>query len=242
LSSLRPPHEKKEFVGRGDFDVIGRQWVDYFVAHCALQPEESVLDVGSGIGRVAIPLTDYLTGRYEGLDVVREGVEWCNEHITPRFPNFRFQRADVYNGLYNPEGSQHPAEFRFPYGDGEFDFVFMTSVFTHMLPQEVEHYIAETARVLRPGGRCLASAFLWDENVKATQPQLRFDYDAGPYRFNHGFKPEDVLAYKEEFLLGYFKRCGFSPTVDYGWWGRPEGETNLDAQDIVLARLGPERR
>lgn len=238
MTSLRPPDDKI-FVGRGDFDLIGRQWVDYFVAHCALGSEESVLDVGSGIGRVAIPLTDYLKGRYEGLDIVSYGVEWCSEHITPLFPNFRFQRADVYNGLYNPEGSQHPAEFRFPYGDSEFDFVFLTSVFTHMLPQEVEHYITEIARVLRPGGRCLASVFLWDENVVPTQPQLRFDEDVGPYCFNHGYKPEDVLAYKEPFLLPLFERYGFSTTVDYGWWGRPRSETNPDAQDIVLARLNP---
>jgi SAM-dependent methyltransferase len=217
--------------------VIGRQWVDYFVAHCDLKPEESVLDVGSGIGRVAIPLTSYLTGRYEGLDIVRDAVAWCSDHITPRFPHFRFQRADVYNKLYNPEGSQHPAKYRFPFEDDEFDFVFLTSVFTHMLPPEVDHYLSEIARVLRPNGRCLASAFLWDEDVKATQPQLRFDQDIGSYRFNRGFDPEDVLAYKEPFLRKLFEIHGFATTVDYGWWGRPPSGTNQDAQDIVLARL-----
>ena len=237
MTAFRPPHEEV-FVGRGDFDRIGRQWAEYFVARCDLRPEESVLDIGSGIGRVAIPLTDYLTGRYEGFDIVSEGIEWCATNVTPRFPNFRFRHVDVHNALYNPGGLLSPAEFRFPYGDDEFDFVFLTSVFTHMLPREVEHYIAEIARVLRPGKRCLASVFLMGEGVEPTQPQLRFDEDAGPYCFNQGYKPEDVLAYKEEFLLGLFERHGFSPSVDYGWWGRPRSETNLDAQDVVLARLG----
>jgi SAM-dependent methyltransferase len=236
LSSLRPPQEKI-FVGRGDFETIGRQWVDYFVAHCGLEPEESVLDVGSGIGRVAIPLTEYLTGRYEGMDIVRDGVEWCAENITPRFPNFRFTLVDVYNKLYNPEGTQHPREFPFPYEDDTFDFLFLTSVFTHMQPPEIDHYIAEFARVLRPGGRCLASVYLWDEDVQPTQPQLRFDQNVGSYRYNRGFEPEDVVAYDEAFIRRLFELHGFASTVDYGWWGRPPGATNKDAQDVIVARL-----
>ena len=49
-------------------------------------------------------LADWLQGRYEGIDVVPRGIEWCRQAITPRYPNFRFQVADLYNRHYNPAG------------------------------------------------------------------------------------------------------------------------------------------
>ena len=231
-------------MGRGDFDVIGRQWVDYFVAHCALKPEESVLDVGSGIGRVAIPMTDYLTGRYEGLDVVREGVEWCSEHDHPGLPELPLSASPTSTTGYTTRtASQHPAGVPLSLRGRR--------VRLRVPDLRVHAHASAGGRALhrrdRDGccdqdGRCLASVFLWDESVEPSQPQLRFDDDAGPYRFNHGFKPEDVLGIQGGVPARLLQRCGFSPTVDYGWWGRPAGETNLDAQDIVLARLGPEQR
>ena len=40
--------------------------------------------------------------------------------------------------------------------------MFLTSVFTHLLPHDLTHYLAEINRVLRPGGRCVATFFLHD--------------------------------------------------------------------------------
>src|SRR5204862_1184152 len=79
----------------------GQQWVEYFSEVCGLRPDESVLDVGSGGGRVAIPLSEYLTaGRYEGFDTSAPDVQWCREHISPRAPNFNFQHVNVFNRTY----------------------------------------------------------------------------------------------------------------------------------------------
>ena len=67
-----------------------------------LMPDENFLDVGSGAGRMAIPLTRYLKdGKYEGFDIHLEGIEWCKKNISKKFPNFHFQRADMFNKLYN---------------------------------------------------------------------------------------------------------------------------------------------
>ena len=69
--------------------------------------------------------------------------------------NFRFQVADLYNRRYNPHGAHAATEYRFPYDDARFDFAILTSVLTHLLEDEADHYLAETARVLKPGGRVL---------------------------------------------------------------------------------------
>jgi len=82
-------------------------------------------------------------------------IDWCRRKISSKYPNFHFQFADIFNGVYNPKGKIKPVEYKFPYENESFDFVFVKSVFTHMLPQDMEHYFSEIARVLRKDGRCL---------------------------------------------------------------------------------------
>jgi SAM-dependent methyltransferase len=206
-----------------------------------LRPDERVLDVGSGAGRVAIPLSEYLTeGTYEGFDTSAPGVEWCRENITPRAPNFTFRHVDIYNKTYNPGGTIDPASFGFPYEDSGFDFVYLTSIFTHMLPADIEHYFAEIARVLRPDGRWLATWFLLDEEALALLAEgrsaLDFKHDLGSYRVVNLEQHEDAIAYPPEFVLGLYERFGFDVTADLGQWaGRPPSATNRDGQDILLA-------
>ena len=82
-----------------------------------------MLDVGSGIGRKTILLTDYLNheGSYEGLDIVKTGIDWCTERITCKYPRFKFQLIDVLNQHYNPTGRYKASEYRFPFPDESFD-------------------------------------------------------------------------------------------------------------------------
>ena len=101
-----------------------------------------------------MPLTKYLSksGSYDGFDIVPRAIKWCSNNITSRYPNFRFHFADIYNKHFNPNGRLTAADFRFPYGDGMFDLVFLTSVFTHMLQNDVEHYLSEISPVLKLDG------------------------------------------------------------------------------------------
>ena len=91
------------FIGSGDFREMGNTLRDQLVELGGLQPRHRVLDVGCGIGRVAVPLTGYLSreGSYEGFDIVRSGIRWCNRRIGSRYPNFRFIHVDLKNDLYN---------------------------------------------------------------------------------------------------------------------------------------------
>ena len=84
-----------------------------------------------------------------------------------KVPNFTFTHVDVANRLYNPNGQLNPSEFRFPCVDSSVTFVVLGSVFTHMTPADVAHYLFEVARVLEPGKRCLISYFLLNAESRA---------------------------------------------------------------------------
>ena len=67
-------------------------------------------------------------------------------------PGFRFP-SRTSTTASTTRAETKASEYTFPYEDGEFDVVVLTSVFTHMLPDDVAHYLDEIARVLKPGGR-----------------------------------------------------------------------------------------
>ncbi|HMP28636.1 MAG TPA: class I SAM-dependent methyltransferase, partial [Saprospiraceae bacterium] len=102
----------------------------------------SILDIGCGIGRIAIPLTSYLNeeGSYNGFDIVKEGIDWCTKNINHRFSNFTFLHIPLQNELYNLSTKVKSSLLTFPYISDHFDLVIATSVFTHMMPEDVENY------------------------------------------------------------------------------------------------------
>jgi SAM-dependent methyltransferase len=210
-----------------------------FVDLAGLKPSDDVLDVGSGNGRIAVGLTGFLRGRYEGFDVVQTGVEWSQREITPRYPNFNFQRADLFNKRYNRKGRWPASEYRFPYEDDAFDFVLLTSVFTHLLPADAENYVREIARVMRPGGTCFATFFLLDDEtlrfVAEGRTTPRFHVDRGIYRTIRSDQPEVAVAHPVSDVEGWFDAAGLTDRTVYpGSWS---GRTSFTSyQDIVVAR------
>jgi len=163
------PEADRIFVGGGDFRQNGIDALNSLVHLADLEPNSRVLEIGSGIGRMALPLTQWLsTGSYVGIEIVMEGVAWCLENIARRYPNFRFLHLDLYNEHYNPTGRGSIVDVGLPFESGSFDVVFLTSVFTHLTLEDTRGYLGEIARVLTPGGRLWGSWFLVDEGIGET--------------------------------------------------------------------------
>jgi SAM-dependent methyltransferase len=191
-----------------------------------LRPEHRVLDIGCGIGNVALGLLGYLRGGYDGVDIHPEAVAWCQQAITRHHPTFRFHRADVASRAYNPRGHIRASAYRFPFPDRSFDFIFLASVFTHMLPDEVEHYVFEIARLLAPGGTCIASYFLLNDEtrqgVAAGHSFMSFDLEhpSGVCRLHDAVVPEAAVAFEETFVRGLYERANLQiRDIRRGrWW------------------------
>ena len=242
LAPLVPPVERMYDgpPGLQEFKANGEEFLKIYRENCGLRPDERMLDIGCGTGRKTLPLTCYFDSRavYEGLDITKQGVDWCREQITPRFPNFHFQRIDVYNQLYNARGTHCAAKYVFPFPDASFSFVTLGSVFTHMLPGDLENYLREVARMLEVGGRCLISYFLLNEeslrHVEAGEGTLDLKYEFEQYRATSREVPEEAIAFDEVWVTHLYRELGLEITrLDYGsWCGR---ESYLSYQDLVLA-------
>jgi SAM-dependent methyltransferase len=239
---LTPPRWQRVLVGEGDFHAIGDELLRLFREHAGLRRHEDVLDMGCGVGRIAVPLTRYLdrTASYAGFDVVPYAIQWCRREITPRFPNFRFELADVHNSFYNPKGGASPDDYRFPYEASSFDFAFATSLFTHLLPAGVENYLAEAARVLRPGGRLVATFFVIDDEserrIAAGESDLPFQPTEHGFSTIDPYRYETAVGYSEQFITEALKRSGLEltgPIHRGNWSGRPGTVTY---QDLLVAR------
>jgi ubiquinone/menaquinone biosynthesis C-methylase UbiE len=235
------PPRTMYFVGDGDYKTVGAEFRKFFIQYGGLKPEDRVLDVGCGIGRMAAPLTGYLaaSGEYQGFDIVKKGVEWSQKHITPRYPNFHFLHSDVKNKFYNPAGVYEASSYRFPYEDSSFDFVFLTSVFTHMFPADLEHYLQEISRVLKKGGTSFITMFFLNEEsqklIEKGSSTQNFVYELEGCVTADPQNPEASLAFEEGYVRDLIARSGLSirEPIHYGaWCGRKEF---LSYQDIVIA-------
>lgn len=147
----------------GEYEVMGEA-LRVRLVRFGLQPNDYLVDVGCGSGRLAAALARSEAGatlRYLGLDVVPAMLEFATAQCAR--PGWRFEVVK---------------EPLIPEADGLADMVCFFSVFTHLLEEESFLYLQEARRVLRPGGRVVASYLdiadpahwpIFEANVQSTR-------------------------------------------------------------------------
>jgi SAM-dependent methyltransferase len=264
--AIRVPSEYRSFEFRGfripvhlialtgagpeTLDSIGRAHIRNFDRHVGLFPGMTLVDLGCGIGRDAFQLLDFLDaqGRYVGVDVTRDSMLWCQRNITARDARFCFHHFDAFNELYNPFGRRHTEDFQLPLADASVDRITLASVFTHLLEDEVVHYMREFRRVLRPDGLVYANFFLHAPEALAaarttgTTPwTARFEHRLGDGVYgNDPTYPRGAVAYSDAAMRRMMARAGLVTDRPYvkGSWSGLYGDQAEDGQDAVILRVG----
>jgi SAM-dependent methyltransferase len=226
----------------------GEEWSCILRIYGGLRSDSNVLEIGCGLGRTAFPLRYALIGggTYDGFEIAAEKVQFLRRTFEPSYPNFRFHRADVYNTYYNASGSIAPDRYVFPYDDASFDVVYAASVFTHMLPDGVAAYLRQSARVLRPTGRCVFSFFLLDHYRRGLPRPLGFARSG--FSFDHQLaghdsefaigvpeNPEEMCAYRLSLVEHLAAEAGLQlarPALPGMWSGT--FDSWVGSQDVIV--------
>lgn len=234
---LPPPRKFVHRVGGGA--EVGLEFLDYFIDYGRLDEAGTVFDLGSGTGRMAIPLQQFLSsrGRYVGIDIDQALIRWCQKNIQEHDPRFEFLHVPARNDLYNRRGSMDVTQLSLPVPTGSVSFAFATSVFTHLRAPHAEHYLRELGRALRPGGRLLVTAFLVDPDserereVSSSEPRFR-RLDPKTWT-NHPEVPEKAIGFEAETLNAWASQGGLNPerTLSGAWIA---GEDGYSYQDIQI--------
>ncbi len=187
--------ESAEFSLRYLLDHLG--WRDF--------GDAEILDVGCGT-KLTSALLDRAVGRYVGVDVYREMVDWLRDAVGD--PRFEHHPVNFHNARYNPQGERLTKDSRLPV-EGQFDLIVLLSVFTHLEPHDYGPMLTMLRRYAKPGARLVYTLFL-DERSEAGQGVI----DAYAERFGEGvvgttdgfqdFVADDPLAvalYSRELAL-----------------------------------------
>jgi ubiquinone/menaquinone biosynthesis C-methylase UbiE len=124
----------------GQFESLGKMML-WLLIDEGLKPEDCLIDIGCGSGRLSHALIDYLKGNYLGTDIVSDLLE----HARTLCANRSDWRFELVNSIAIPAARESA------------DMVCAFSVFTHLLHEDAYRYLLEVHRVLRPGGKFVFS-------------------------------------------------------------------------------------
>lgn len=235
--------------GVDTWDEISKGHKRQHAEYSPIAQDHSVLEIGCGVGRDAIQLTEQLSnkGSYIGIDIIKPSIEWCQNNITKKHSNFKFHYLDIQSQIHNPGGKTTTTKVKLPVNNSSVDRIILHSVFTHMFKEDIIHYLKEFKRVLKPGGTIFASFFILDDEVFSLikdkgknqfgTVSLTFRYDYGNGCFiNDETYPEGAVGYTPDAFEEIIKEAKMvlDQPIHKGHWSGRKGV--LDGQDIVVLK------
>src|SRR5262249_6815549 len=117
-------------------------------------------------------------------------------------------------------------------------------LFTHLLEDEVVHYMCELRRVLKPDGLAYATFFLHSPEAIASAKVTRNTPWVGNFEIRYGDGvfgndpdfPRGAVAYTDEALRRMMSQAGLRLMKPYlkGWWSGLHGDAAEDGQDAAI--------
>ena len=182
---------KMHVIGTEDEDALtgsAKQTTDFLSKRVGVRPEDTVLEIGCGIGRVAKQLAPRCR-------------TWIGCDVSPNMLKLARERLREFSNVELLETSGHDLR---PIADLSVDVAYCTVVFMHLEPWDRYNLVKEAFRVLRPGGR----VYVDNANLCSDEGWAIFE------RHRH-YPPHDPPAHMTECstpqeLQEYLKRAGFA--------------------------------
>lgn len=171
-----------------------------------------LIDVGCGSGRLAHALRSEQRVAYSGFDVVPDLVGYAQK-VCER-PDWRFETI---------------SSLALPVPDARGDLIVFMSVFTHLKPGEIKTYLAESARILKPGGRIVASY------LDPSEPRHVKPFRSAPLQYLARLFGRDVMLTRtaRADLAGWMEAAGLR--VERAITEGPIGQHVLIARKLAAA-------
>lgn len=150
---------------------------------------ERILEFGVGFGRLIRHFYPF-AAELHGCDVTGSAVRYCQ---------------DCYGGRVQVVRSDPKPPL--PYPHGHFDYVYANSVFTHIPALLVPDWVAEMARITRPGGCVILSVFGSNRYLRRLTERAFDEIESGS-----GFYEWGDPTFRESYLYATPKRLE-------EWWG-----------------------
>ncbi len=169
-------------------DLTARGTIDILKATVGIGPNDVILEIGCGIGRVGKPLSQECL-HWFGADISGAMLGHAAERLKGRPNTTLVELATV--GL-----QEFPMD--------SLDLVYCTIVFMHLFEWDRYRYVQEAFRVLRPGGRCYFDNFPLDSEHgwKVFSESASYPLERRPAHLS--------MSSTREELRVYLTKAGFS--------------------------------
>src|SRR5262249_34396816 len=144
----------RQHVG-GMWDVIGPAQLEFMIGR-GMSPSDRLIDIGCGAMRGGIHFARYLDpGHYYGTDI--------NDPLIDAALRVEIPEAGLTDRV--PAGNlKVTGDFDADFGVA-FDYAFANSVFSHLPMNFIRLALAQTAKVMRPGGSFYATFFVVPDSL-----------------------------------------------------------------------------